>query len=40
VIEAAEKAQCLQERVAAYCRVSTAIEEQKESLQAQREHFE
>ena len=39
-IEAADQPVRLQERVAAYCRVSTAMTEQKESLQAQREHFE
>lgn len=39
-IEAAEPTVRREERVAAYCRVSTAITEQKESLQAQREHFE
>ena len=27
-------------RVAAYCRVSTEQEDQKESLEAQREHYE
>lgn len=39
-IEAAEPSVRREERVAAYCRVSTAMTEQKESLQAQREHFE
>ena len=39
-IEAADQPVRLQERVAAYCRVSTSLTEQKESLQAQREHFE
>ncbi len=39
-IEASEQPVRQKERVAAYCRVSTAMTEQKESLQAQREHFE
>ena len=39
-IEAAEQPVRQKERVAAYCRVSTAMTEQKESLQAQREHLE